>query len=273
MSATDCEDIFRNDELLTPNGVEVVHVGDIVQGRKTLCSHLALDHIALLYCVQGTVGVTLSDAGVRTLRSGDILIVFPGRFMSLEMRDSKSNRLMFLGLRGANAVTSVLWMGFWDLMQGNDPYQGDFLFSIINRFQTAPEHGRDAVLLGRVGQLLDIVWNRLYHGAGLCEFYAAVRVLNRLPFDGYTTEAAAETLGISRTKLNMLMLSNGMDRPGKYLARNRFMIAQAMLYFTHESTERIAVRLGFSSASAFGVFFRQQCGRTPNAFRRRPIAE
>lgn len=258
---------FHNEGLLSPDGVEIRLVGDIERGRSPLCSHLALDCVAMLYCVRGAMSVSLSDAGVFELKDGDIMVVFPGRHLSIDTI-AKSNRIMFIGLRGPNAVAYALGMGFWDLMRGNDPYQGDFFSSIVERFESAPEHGRDPLLLGRVGQLLDMIWSHMRNGVGPAELYDAVRVINRLPYDRMTTEAAAEALCISRTKLNTLMMKGGFGRPGKYLARIRFMLAESMLYFTHDSQEQIAARLGFCSAAAFGVFFRKQCDRTPGAFRK-----
>jgi len=92
-------------------------------------------------------------------------------------------------------------------MRSTERYAGNFVEGIIERFCSSPGHGRDPVVLRLVEQLLDNVWLRARNGSGHNEVFNAVRTVNRLPTDRLTTDAVAEVLGISRTKLNTLFLS------------------------------------------------------------------
>lgn len=261
---------FRNDCCFVPGEVEVSLIGDLESGPRAIVSRESMDYLLLFYVVKGEVVLDLSDAGRIAVKANEVFVVFPGRVASARMAAEK-NRVMFIGLRGPQMVQSVLRLGYWDLMRSAEPYRGDFLSAIVARFRESPLAGRDPQVLQMVERLLDATWQRLRNNSGKADFYDVVKALNALPFDKFTTDAAAASLDISRTKLNALMMANGFGRPGKYLARNRFMIAQAMLYFSRETTERVARRLGFGSASSFGYFFRTHCGRTPGEFRKRAI--
>jgi len=261
---------YRTGDLFDSGGVEVSIVGDVESGAKTVFDREPLNKVLFLYVVTGKVEIELSDAGKVLLAAAEVFVVFPGRTVSIRTL-ARKNRVMFAGLYGAQAVRAALALGYWDLFRAHNAFEGNFTAELIARFRESPLSGRDPQVLRDTERLLDTVWQRLRHASGRMDFYDAVKVLNTLPFDRFTTDEAAVTLGISRTKLNTLLEANGLGRPGQYLAHNRYMIAMAMLFFTHTATEQIAARLGFSSASSFGVFFRQHGGRTPGDFRKCPI--
>lgn len=263
-------DILSQDSSFSAAGVEVVALGDATGGQRTLLDHEPLTGVLFLYCARGRADVSLSDAGETALRAGDVFVVFPGRLVTVRLSGS-SNRVMFLSLQGPRAVRSVLSLGYWDLFRSNDPYEKDFFSALAKRYETSPDRGRDTLVLQMAERLLTLVWQRLRQGSGKAGFYDIVRAMNALPFGRHTTEYLAESLNISRTKLNDVLRTNGFCRPGEYLARIRLMELQAVLYFTDEPLERIATATGFGSASSMCYFFRKRTGITPAAFRRNPI--
>lgn len=246
-------ELRAHDSSFTTGGIEVSSLGDVCCGRRTLFDHEPLDAVMFLYCIRGKAEIGLSDGDVTALKAGDVFVVFPGRLMTVRLTGS-SNQLMFLSLRGPSAVRAVLHLGYWDLFRACDPYENDFFSALAERFEKSAERGCDRQVLQMTEHLLAVVWQRLRQGSGKSAFYDIVKAMNRLPFDRHTTECVAETLSISRTKLNDVLKANGFCRPGEYLARIRLMIIQATLYFTSQSLERIAVSTGFSSASSMCYF-------------------
>lgn len=263
-------DVHRTEHWLTTGAVEVERIGDIVSGPRTVVAHESLDKVLYLYLADGAARVTLSDVGALTLLAEDALVIFPGRIVSVELT-APTNRLMLVALRGREAVNASLQLGFWDLMRFSVRYAGNFMGEIIERFHAAPLRGQDPHVRGMVEQLMEIIWQHARNGSGRSEVFEAVRLVNRLPADGLTTDSAASALGISRSKLNSLFLSGLGMRPGEYLSRIIQARSLAMLFWTRQSVAQVAAKMGFSSASAFATFLRRRIGRTPAAFRRQPI--
>ena len=271
-----CNDASRNDDVhkteqwLTQGKVEVAYIGDVVSKPRTIVAEEPLDKVLYLYLLEGSVRVTLSDAGVRTLASHDILIVFPHRVVTVELT-AAANRLMLLALQGEAAVDVSLKLGYWDLMCFAESYGGNFMNEIIERFQTAPTRGRDPHVLSMVEHLLGTIRLRVRNSSGLGEVFDAVQTINRLASGVLTTESAATALCISRSKLNNLFMSGMGMRPGEYIAQIILKRSLSMLYWTKHSIEQVAVKMGFSSASALSVFLRRNIGQTPAEFRKKPI--
>jgi len=268
--------IFSNtnttDRWLLTGAVEVSAIEDILSGPCTVISGEALEKVLFLHVLAGTTRVCLSDAGEMMLTEQDVLVVFPGRMTTVELKAS-SNRLMLVALSGRDAVRATLCLGFWDLMRGVEHYDGNFMAEIIERFHTVPKGGKDEGVLSRVEHLLSTVWLRVCYGGGENCFARAIRTLNRSICIGecQTTDSAANALGVSRSKLNALF-RNGMGiRPGEYISRVLVWLAQADLFWTSCSVAKVATRYGFASASSFSTFLRRRTGLKPTEFRKRSI--
>jgi len=257
---------------LSPGEVEVSLVEDLTSGPRTVVDREALEKVVFLYLLEGQAHVRLSDVGELDLGGNEVLVVFPGRVLTVELT-AVSNRLMSVALIGRGAVRAALGLGFWDLLRTTESYEGCYMTEIVRRFHAAPTHGRDAQLLSQVEHLLLTVWLRIRHGGVRGLFVDAVRTLNRRICSGdcLTTETAAEALGISRSKLNSLFMDGLKIRPGEYISRVIVALAEAQLFWTSASVAQIASRFGFSSVSAFATFFRRRIGQSPTDFRRQPI--
>ncbi|HLD68102.1 MAG TPA: helix-turn-helix domain-containing protein, partial [Pseudomonas sp.] len=71
-----------------------------------------------------------------------------------------------------------------------------------------------------------------------------------------------------RTLLRRFRSSTGLT-PNDYLQRLRISAAQTALRSPGRSLEQIAAQVGFGDRAAFAKLFKQLCGETPGAFRRR----
>lgn len=264
--------ILLTERWLKPGEVEVARIGDVVSGVQTVLASEPLDQVLYLYLLAGEARVVLSDAGEQTVTPNTVLVVFPGRVVTVELT-ARSNRLMLLALRGSGAVRGSLRIGFWDLMRCLDQYDGDFMREIVERFRSASGRGRDSDMLGLCERLLETIYLRARNSSGCREIFDAVCALNRLPTRGLTTDSAAGALGISRTKLNSLFMSGLGMRPGEYISRIVLAQSLALLFWTRLSVAQVAARIGFSSASAFAAFLRRQIGKSPAEFRRTAFAD
>ena len=263
-------DDHRTECWLTSGSVEIDRIGDIVSGPRMVVAQEPLVKVLFLYLVDGAARVTLADVGVQVLSSNDALVLFPGRVVSVELTDP-SNGVMLVALRGREAVNASLNLGFWDLMRFSVRYTGNYMAEIIERFHAAPLRGRDPHVQGMVEQLLETIWLHARNCSGRGEVFDAVRMVNRCPVAELTTDSMASALGISRSKLNVLFLSGLGMRPGEYLTQVILAQSLALLFWTRLSVAQVASKMGFSSASAFAAFLRRCIGRTPAAFRKKPI--
>ncbi|MGH8352809.1 MAG: GlxA family transcriptional regulator [Pseudomonas sp.] len=71
-----------------------------------------------------------------------------------------------------------------------------------------------------------------------------------------------------RTLLRRFKASTGLT-PNDYLQRLRISAAQAALGNPARSLEQVAAQVGYGDRAAFAKLFKQLCGETPGAFRRR----
>lgn len=81
--------------------------------------------------------------------------------------------------------------------------------------------------------------------------------------------ALAERLHCStRTLLRRFRAATGLT-PNDYIQRLRISAAQVALQQPQPSLERVALAVGYQDRAAFARLFKQLCGETPGAFRRR----
>lgn len=71
-----------------------------------------------------------------------------------------------------------------------------------------------------------------------------------------------------RTLLRRFRQATGLT-PGDYLQRLRISRAQQALADSGQSLEQIASQVGFADRASFAKRFKQLCGETPGAFRKR----
>jgi AraC-like DNA-binding protein len=80
-------------------------------------------------------------------------------------------------------------------------------------------------------------------------------------------EDYARTLGYSTRTLSRASMDAGGVGAKEYIDRRVLLEAKRLLAHGDQPAAKIAVRLGFSSATNFSKFFHQRTGTTPLAFR------
>ena len=258
-------------------GVEVSRLGIVTTRRGLLWRNRPLAGVLFLFCRDGTLeiarvgdgpsGQSLPSDGKGTVgcRAGEMLVLFPGLPLTLTSAASET-RLAYLELAGPKAVRATLRLGFWDGFRAPCP-DAAFPDLLAASFEASPLRGRDERLLSRVEEGLDLIWQNARRLSRCPAFFSALRVVSGLPMDARTTEKAAEALGISRSKLNQLFLAGLGRRPGDLLAEMKAAVVGELLADATLSVSQVALRTGFSSASALACFFRRWRDITPGRFR------
>lgn len=262
-------------------GVEVSRLGTATARRGVLWRNRPMAGVLFLFCRDGTLEIARAGDGPNVRRKdrglpsddewtvgcrvGEMLVLLPSQPLTLTS-SATVTRLAYLELAGPKAVRATLRLGFWDGFRAPCP-DAAFPDLLAAPFEASPLRGRDKRLLSRVEEGLDLIWQNARRLSRCPAFFSALRVVSGLPMDARTTEKAAEALGISRAKLNQLFL-DGLDRrPGDLLAEMKAAIVGELLADATLSISQVALRTGFSSASALACFFRRWRDITPGRFR------
>lgn len=253
-----------------PQQTEIHIVGDLLIGPTAFLDCWAQDTVFFLRMVKGAARVDLSDASPISLTEGSFVVLFPGRTLSVALQ-AKSNRIVYLSLRGPGIVDAVLRLGFWDRQCMKAAFAGDFFDSLLSLFAERQRNGRDPDVLRLCERILHSLASRVRNSGGNAMLCDAVKAINTMPRENFTTEAAAERLGVTRATLTNIFRRAGFPPPGEYIAQVRTMLAKEMIYDNKLTMRQIAGRLGFATPTAFALFFRRRTGVTPTAFRRQPI--
>lgn len=91
----------------------------------------------------------------------------------------------------------------------------------------------------------------------------AMEQIKKTACTGLTVERLAETLDVSRRRLEELFRSERGCSPNEEIQRVRFETAAMLLRFTTHSVTKIAQTTGFTSPPAFFKFFQRMIGMTP----------
>jgi len=99
-----------------------------------------------------------------------------------------------------------------------------------------------------------------------------LRWLQRRHAESIDLEMLAARLHCStRTLLRRFKAATGLT-PNDYLQRLRIVAAQSALLQPQQSLEQIALSVGYQDRATFSRLFKQLCGETPGAYRRRVLA-
>lgn len=246
--------------------VELTHLGTFAGSACMALNARPLEGATFVFCHAGACRADLSDGADLRLEAQETLVLFPGRRLTLRLKD-KGSSASFLLLRGAASVARVIELGYWDLLKVPVAPEVAALRLVAEQFESSADRGRDPRVLALAEYMLDSLWQRARGASGHALFYDAVRRLHALPPDQLTTEFAAARLGISRSKLNQMFMAGLDERPGAYLARLKTGLLVDMLLNTDLTVGGISARMGFSSTSALACFFRRRKGCTPMEFR------
>jgi AraC-like DNA-binding protein len=101
---------------------------------------------------------------------------------------------------------------------------------------------------------------------------AGLRLLHAAPFEDWTVERLARSVGVSRTVLAGRFKDVLHQPPMQYLAHWRLRLAAHALSSGEMRVKVIAARTGYDSEAAFSRAFKRYAGMSPAAWRRRASA-
>jgi AraC-like DNA-binding protein len=249
-------------------GVELSQIGEMAVPRGVLRRKLEMEGVMLFFFRSGEVDVARKAKPTLRGQPGDLLVLFPGEPLNLTVRTANA-KFDYVVLRGVTPVRSTLRLGFWDGFKMSDGDSDGLPEAIVKMFEESPLRGKDDQVCALFEQYLNVRWRRIQEKATSPFFLTSIRVMQGLPMDHLTTERVAETLDVSRTKLNSMFLQTMGKRPGRYLKEMKVAVVREMLAETSSSVTRVAERAGFSSASALATFFQRETGILPSAYRPR----
>ncbi|MCA3262647.1 MAG: AraC family transcriptional regulator [Telmatospirillum sp.] len=90
---------------------------------------------------------------------------------------------------------------------------------------------------------------------------------------GWTLEALAEAVGLSRTRLAERFRAAMDDTPLAYLRTVRMQAAMRLLSETDKKLDDVAAQVGYQDAFGFSKVFKRTVGIAPKEFRRRDLAD
>lgn len=247
----------------------------VVQRSDLRFSRIVVDHPALILLRHGTKTLQ-SAAGSWTIKSGEAIAVAGGQSFDV------TNRLSDRGLYEAR------WLVFDPgIIERAQPGAGDRrpladvarLGRITSQFSVAFDRAVEAiwevrdipneVAEHRVAEIL--VW---LAQQGVCfpplampSLTARVRrLLGAAPAEAWTTAMAAKQLAMSEPTLRRHLAAEGTTF-GALLSDVRMSTALLLLQSTDTAVNRIALDVGYDSASRFAIRFRQRFGFPPTAIR------
>lgn len=205
-------------------------------------------------------------AGININRKAEGKIVcFTENFFSLRYNNNVLYQFSFLG---RNAIPFVR-------LAEDQKDQWKSLLSLISKEYSNEKRDKNKVLRSYTNILL-FELDRLYNAHDAIHVrnlkHEKVQQFEILINDHYIAHKLpsfyAEQLCVTPNYLNKLCKEETGVTAGE-LIRKRVMIeAQRMLYYTFDTVNEIAVKLGFETASYFITFFKKNSGQTPEQFRK-----
>lgn len=249
----------------------------VVQRSELRFSRIAIDRPALVLLRHGTK-ILESARGQWTIRSGEAIVVAGGQTLDV------TNRLSDRGLYEARWLVwdPAVVARFAQTMAGGAPLTGaavlgkpdaqftaaiDRALEAIWDVQSIP----DDVAAHRVTESLLWLSRRGIHipAADEQQLTLAMR-LRRLVepslAEPWTSATAAKQLGLSEATLRRRLAAEGTTF-GDLLTDARMSFAMLLLQSTDYAVNRIALEVGYESASRFAIRFRERFGFPPTAIR------
>jgi len=258
------------DDTLDLSRARITNIGDMSTGPHTFFDKWAMDSVFFLRVLEGSAEILETDARPMTVPAGSFVVLFPGRLTTLHLTETH-NRMVYVSLRGLGMAEALLRFGYHHRMTACVDYGEEFFNQLFELYAGRPQASRDPDVLGLCQILLTALARRVRNTAGNARLFDAIRQINAMSRDAFTTKSAAAMLGVSRATLDNLFRHGGMPPPGEYIANVRLILAQEALIDTRDTVYEIARRLGFSGPTAFAAFFRRNLGLTPTQYRDRPV--
>ena len=242
---------------------------DMDKGRE-------LNEYQMLYLLEGDGFFRSHITGEKSIKAGDIFLLFPGVWHSYGPRKHSVWKSYWIGFKGRNMDDRVHG-GF--LSPEKPIYRVGFSAEIVELYEKALRAAQEEaaysqqLLAGIVNHLIgtmyalerNIVLNKNQTHVEMIS-RARLRIREALESD-LTIQQLAEDMGVSYSNFRKLFKEHTGLSPALYQQDLRLQRAKELLSTTKFSIKEIAYRLNFDSPDYFSSKFRMKTGMKPSDFR------
>ncbi len=235
-----------------------------------------LSEYQLLYITEGKGKLVTKTSGVHNIKSGDLLIIFPGEWHSYKPDEQEGWSEYWIGFSGAN-MDSRVKHGFFS--PSNPIYKVGHNEFLINLYEEAirtakrQEYCFQQLLAGIVNHMLGIIFMRgsIKEDESLKNELKIVNMAKNIMIESIENNIMmpdiARKLNISYTSFRRLFKKITGQSPAQYFINMRIQRAKKMLLGTDASIKEISLTLQFENPEYFSTMFKKKTGLSPQQFR------
>lgn len=242
---------------------------DINKGRT-------LDEYQMLYLVEGEGVFTSEHIKEQKIKSGDIFLLFPGKWHSYHPAENSKWKSYWIGYKGKNMDDRVKY-GF---MSPEKPiYHVGYSAEIIQLYDSAMKAAKEEAaysqqrLAGIVNNLIGVMYSKerniiLNRDRNKVDIINKARLIIREKLESrITIQEIAEQMGMGYSNFRKLFKEFTGVSPALYQQELRLQKAKELLSTTNTSIKEIAYQLNFDSPDYFSSKFKMKVGCKPSEYR------
>ena len=249
-----------------------IHACETVTGKAgDVCmDQIYFIGVNVLYCDHGSFKLTFSDHSPIEMVEGDVMIVFPNRFVSFKATAKKSSSTIYYTIiSGGFAEEYVSSVGFYDFCKFSCSYPEGSMLSLQRILETkdvSTEGPRTEALCIFHSMLLSLIEQAKMRGDAY--FFDAIKAINKNLFKGICRiKPVCDELGVCRAQLQRIFVRNGFNGASAFIKHLQLQYAIKLLGLSRLSISEIAFRCGFLSPTQFSAFIRKRTGKPPTQLR------
>ena len=231
------------------------------------------DHYLIHYVVAGRGTYCVNDT-VYTLRAGDVFLAKPSQLITYTADQEDPWEYYWVGSNGACANKLVLQMPFRDDMPVHSCRNPEAIKkAIYNIFLSrGPEQKNEVMMVGHlylfIAELMQEALELAPHPANSSSQYvlSAIKFIQFNYFHDISIDDIAKSVGVSRSHLYRVFMSNVGQSPIDYLTNYRISEACYLLKNSNLSIAEIAVSVGFFDQFYFSRVFKKNKGVPPSKY-------
>jgi len=236
--------------------------------RGDLSPKITTGYVGMLWCLRGVYQDETEEEGTYTVRPGEFGVIFPGKTLTMRALED-GTEVRYLIFDGESAVQECLSAGLWEGVFRDSAPPFDVLDQIARRLRSSKPQDL-SLAAGSVRDLLLVSADHARQAAKDKLIHQARRLMHtRYGEEGFGIPRVQETLGISRTLLNVRFKAETDVSPHAYLLNLRVREACGLLAGTERTVADIAQQCGFADPVYFSQLIRKRTGCSPRAYRKR----
>lgn len=244
-------------------------LSDVEIGPKKFVENIYFAGLNVMRCYGGRFRFTFSDRPSFVLSSGELVVIYPHRFVTIEGLDER-NRIMYCIFDGADSERYFDDLGFFDCARGiTQPRIGGFME--LRRMVEDPANRNPksrATALRYLTDMLDSQLRDLKSGERALLIEAAHMIHANLKRGLVRLDPLCDALKVSRSFLHKKFVEAGLPSPSAIIRNEQLRLAVRLLREERISIPEVMDRAGFVSQSHFSTFIKRLTGKTPGEIRR-----